>query len=411
MPAFLRRPVPLALLLAAVAQALFAWRLAMPPKLVFDEIHYVPAARMLWSLGGPMNTEHPLLGKLLIGTGMALFGDTPAGWRVMSTLAGTAVVAGVFALAWLGTRRLRTAAIAGVLTLLNFTVFVQARIAMLDGFMAAFVVWGAACLLWAMRGTGGQVRRRWTAGAILLGLAVACKWTAVPYVAFAAVAYLLLRRGRADRWPGLGIVPAVAILGGISVSAYLVTFLPAFFYTDQPLTWRTLLPFQWEMYQRQAQVLPHHTYQSDWWTWPLMLRPIWYFYEPIAGAQRGVLLLGNPAVMWGGLVAVAACLVGWLRARDTAQGAAAALWIAGLLIWAAIPKSLGFYYYYYLPSIWLPLALAVAFDRWKLERGWWDELFLVLAAVLFVHFYPILAAGALSGPGAFGRWTWLPGWT
>ncbi len=406
-----RKPWAAGLLLALLAEAIFLVRLSVPHMPVFDEVHYLPAARALLEMSHPANVEHPPLAKILIAIGMKMFGDVPFGWRVMSTLAGSATIAGTFALAYVVTGRTRAGVIAALTTLLGFTVYVQARIAMLDGFMAAFVVWGAACLLWAMRGTGGQVRRRWTAGAVLLGLAVACKWTAAPYVAFAAVAYLLLRRGRADRWRGLGPVAAVAILGGVSVAAYLVTFLPAFFYTDQPLTWRTLLPFQWEMYQRQAQVLPHHTYQSDWWTWPLMLRPIWYFYEPIAGAQRGVLLVGNPAVMWGGLVAVAACLVGWLRTRDTAQGTAAALWIAGLLIWAAIPKSLGFYYYYYLPSIWLPLALAVAFDRWKLERGWWDELFLVLAAVLFVHFYPILAAGALSGPGAFGRWTWLPGWT
>jgi dolichyl-phosphate-mannose-protein mannosyltransferase len=33
------------------------------------------------------------------------------------------------------------------------------------------------------------------------------------------------------------------------------------------------------MYALQTQVLKQHTYQSDWWSWPLMIRPIWYFYE------------------------------------------------------------------------------------------------------------------------------------
>jgi len=37
-------------------------------------------------------------------------------------------------------------------------------------------------------------------------------------------------------------------------------------------------------------------------------------------------------------------------------------------------------------------------------------MFLVLAATLFIHFYPILSAAALSGPGAFGRWMWLRSW-
>ena len=410
MPQFLRRPLPLALLIAGLAELLFAWRVTIPSKPYFDEVHYVPAARTLLALAHPANIEHPLLAKELIALGIWLFGDDPLGWRMLSTLAGSAVVAGVFALVWLGTRRLRPALVASVLTLVNFTVFVQARIAMLDGFMAAFVILGAASLLWSMHGAPGQVRRRWGLGAVLLGLATACKWTAAPYVAFAALAYLLLRRGRPDRWPGLGPVMALALLGGVSVATYFLTFAPAFFYAQEPLTLATLLPFQWTMFQQQTQVLPAHTYQSAWYTWPFDWRPIWYLYEPVDGAQRGVLLLGNPAVMWGGLVAVLACAGAWLRSRAIRPGAAAGLWIASIAIWPLIPKSLGFFYYYYLPSIWLAVVLAVALDHWRARLRYWDEVVVMLAVGLFLHFYPILSAAPLAGPGAFARWIWLDSW-
>jgi len=409
-PQFLRRPLPLALLIAGLAELLFAWRVTIPSKPYFDEVHYVPAARTLLALAHPANIEHPLLAKELIALGIWLFGDDPLGWRMLSTLAGSAVVAGVFALVWLGTRRLRPALVASVLTLVNFTVFVQARIAMLDGFMAAFVILGAASLLWSMHGAPGQVRRRWCLGAVLLGLATACKWTAAPYVAFAALAYLLLRRGRPDRWPGLGPVMAMALLGGVSVATYFLTFAPAFFYAQEPLTLATLLPFQWTMFQQQTQVLPAHTYQSAWYTWPFDWRPIWYLYEPVDGAQRGVLLLGNPAVMWGGLVAVLACAGAWLRTRAIRPGAAAGLWIASIAIWPLIPKSLGFFYYYYLPSIWLAVVLAVALDHWRARLRYWDEVVVMLAVGLFLHFYPILSAAPLAGPGAFARWIWLDSW-
>jgi len=409
-PQFLRRPLPLALLIAGLAELLFAWRVTIPSKPYFDEVHYVPAARTLLALAHPANIEHPLLAKELIALGIWLFGDDPLGWRMLSTLAGSAVVAGVFALVWLGTRRLRPALVASVLTLVNFTVFVQARIAMLDGFMAAFVILGATSLLWSMHGAPGQVRRRWCLGAVLLGLATACKWTAAPYVAFAALAYLLLRRGRPDRWPGLGPVMALALLGGVSVATYFLTFIPAFFYAQEPLTLATLLPFQWTMFQQQTQVLPAHTYQSAWYTWPFDWRPIWYLYEPVDGAQRGVLLLGNPAVMWGGLVAVLACAGAWLRTRAIRPGAAAGLWIASIAIWPLIPKSLGFFYYYYLPSIWLAVVLAVALDHWRARLRYWDEVVVMLAVGLFLHFYPILSAAPLAGPGAFARWIWLDSW-
>ncbi|MES3151021.1 phospholipid carrier-dependent glycosyltransferase [Sphingomonas faeni] len=410
-----RRPLSAALCLGIFAQALFCWRLASPHTLVFDEVHYVPAARALLALSNPVNIEHPLLGKILIALGIALFGDGPIGWRIASTIAGTATVLGIFAILWLMLGRLRPALVGAIVVLVNFTVFVQARIAMLDGFMAAFVVCAVAALAWAMRGTGGQVWRRWLLGSVLLGLAVGVKWTAAPYVAYAGVAFLILRRDHPNRWPGLQPLAALAILGGVSIATYFATFAPAFFYATDPLTLTRLVPFQFEMLARQTQVLPQHTYQSSWWTWPLMIRPIWYLYEPVDGAQRGVLMLGNPAVMWGGLVAVALCLWGAVRERSATLGVAAGLWIGSYAMWAIIPKSIGFFYYYYLSSIWLAVAIAVALDHYgrsprRSQRRTWDEAFLGIAAGLFVYFYPILSAAALPGPRAFVKWMWFSTW-
>ncbi|WP_261269951.1 phospholipid carrier-dependent glycosyltransferase [Sphingomonas sp. LC-1] len=404
------RPVPALLAILIAAQALFCWRLTTPHMLVFDEVHYVPAARTLLALEGPVNIEHPLLGKALIALGILIFGDDPLGWRALSTLAGTAIVGGVFAIVWLMTHRTRAAAIGAGLTLVNFMVLIQARIAMLDGFMAAFVVLAVAAMGWAMRGSVSQSRWRWTLGAVLLGLAVGVKWAAVPYLGYAAIGFVLMKRGDPTRWPGLSWWSAWALLGLAAMLAYLATFAPAFFYAREPMTLAHLLPFQWEMYARQTQVLPPHHYQSAWWSWPVIGRPIWYFYEVADGAQRGIFLLGNPAVMWGGLVAVAACALGWLRTREMRLGVAAALWIGGFAVWAIIPKSLGFYYYYFLPAIWLSVALAVAIDRWRAALRDWDEAYLVAAVCLFVYFYPILTAGALAGPRSFLRWTWFTDW-
>ncbi len=405
------RPLPAAIGIGIAAETLFAFRLTTPHILVFDEVHYVGAARVMRTLSHATNIEHPLMGKILIAASMIVFGDDALGWRAFSTIAGTAVVVGVFAILWLLFGRLRTAAFGAALAMLNFTVFVQARIAMLDGFMAAFVVTGLATMLWAMRGTGMQVWRRWIVGSVLLGLAVGTKWTAVPYVAYVAAAFVVVKwRGR-DAWPGMGVLPALLILGVVAGTTYLATFAPAFFYADDPMTPAKLIPFQTTIYAEQTQILPAHTYQSGWWTWPLLIRPIWYLYEVTDGAERGILMLGNPAIMWGGLVAVALCLWGWWRGRDHRLGAAAMLWAGSVAMWAIIPKSLGFYYYYYLSSIWLPIAIAAAFDRFGRGRlRYWDESFLVLSLGLFGYFYPIIAATPLSGPQSFRHWMWSGRW-
>ena len=64
-------------------------RLGTPSKIVFDEVHYLPAARRLIALTSRLNPEHPLLGKEFIALGMLLFGDGPWGWRLPNALLGT----------------------------------------------------------------------------------------------------------------------------------------------------------------------------------------------------------------------------------------------------------------------------------------------------------------------------------
>ena len=403
----LRSPLVVAILLALVAGALFVIRLSVPHVPVFDETHYVPAARVLRDLAYPINMEHPLLGKALIAGGMMLFGDTPFGWRIASTLAATIVVVGVFAIVQLGFGRLRASLGAAILVLLNGTVYVQARIAMLDGFMAAFLTLGVALFLWSLKRGGAG---RWIACAAAFGLAAACKWAALPWAAGAAATFLWLRLRRPALFPGIGPAAGVAIFAAVAAACYLASFAPAFLYAREPMTLGELLPFQLAMYDRQTQVLPPHTYQSDWWSWPLLVRPIWYLYEVADGAQRGILLIGNPVVMWGGLVALVACAIGFVRSGDARLIAVPLVWAGTLTMFAIVPKSLGFYYYYYPASIVLCVAIAVAFDHWRARAPYWDEAFIAAALVTFLYFFPVYSAQALSGPEAFRRWTWFASW-
>lgn len=409
MEALVRRPWLAPLGLALIAQALFSFRLGTPGILVFDEVHYVPAARKLLALSGPANVEHPLFGKTMIALGMAIAGDNPVGWRIMSTLAGTATVLAVWAIVRLLTGKPRPAAIAGVIAITGQTIFVQARTAMLDTFMTALLAGGLALLLWALK--SDTLRwAKWLGGAALLGLAVGTKWAALPYLGFAGLGLIVLN-WRRPKTVALPIFPALFALGAVAAVAYVVTFVPATLYATEPLNLLRLPQYHANMYALQTQVLPSHTYQSNWWTWPLMIRPIWYLYEPVAGVQRGVWLIANPALAWGGLVAVAACLwFGW-RQRSLAAFAPAALWLGSIAMWAAIPKSLGFYYYYYPSTVWLAVALGVAFDRADPgARKYWDEWFLTLCLALFAYFWPVLSAAPLDGPGAFHRWTWFDRW-
>ncbi|MHA6719029.1 phospholipid carrier-dependent glycosyltransferase [Sphingomonas sp. RS6] len=422
------RPVLVALLIGIAVQALFTIHIDQPSRIMFDEVHYVPAAEALIELSGPRNIEHPPLGKELIGAGMDILGDNPFGWRLFPTIAGTATVLGVFAFLWLLMRgRMRPALVGAALVTLNQTLYVQARTAMLDVFLGAFLIWAFVFLLWAMRGTPRQALWRWIFGSALMGLATAVKWSAAPYVAMVALAFVAIRivdarrakrplsaalfAGDQPHWPGLSTIVALVLLGGVSIPVYFTTFAPEFFYVRDAIDLPGLFSLQRAMYAAQTQVLPPHNYQSDWWSWPLMIRPIWFFYEWDMGAQRGVLLIGNPVIMWGGLVAVLAGYAAWFRSRAIRPLAMALLWTASVAIYAIIPKSLGFFYYYHLSGIFICLVLAVTFDHFDRghDRGW-DEWFVALSLVCFGYFYPVLSAAPLADAQSFNYWMWFPSW-
>ncbi len=405
--------------MAAGFWLLCLYNLAIPTAPYFDEVHYLPAARELLTLGEFLNREHPLLGKELIALGIAIFGDTPWGWRIMPSLAGAlALFAAMRALWFASLNRFATIAF-GVLLASGFHLFVHARIAMLDVFMAAFL----AAALWqcaaAMREpeTG---RRRLILAGLALGLAMASKWNAVPLAMLPGLGFLVMRflagrrrlltSRRGAPVPGVSLLEAALWLGVLPLAVYAATYAPAWAMRGG-LNGTGPIALTQEMATMQASVVQTHPYQSTWPDWVINWRAIWYLYEPADGAQRGVLLIGNPLTMLLGLPALGWCLWQWLVNGRAAHGAAVLLYAVSLGLWMVADKPIQFYYHYFLPSIFLLAALALALDDLR-GAGWRKSAAAVLAAsaALFAWFYPILSAAPLERTNSFLVWTWLDSW-
>src|SRR6478609_4884008 len=224
--------------------ALAAIRLTIPSKPFFDEVHYVPAARVLMALAHPANVEHPLFGKEMLALGMRLFGDGPLGWRVLPVLFGTlGLFAGMRAL-WFASGSRFASVAGGVLLATDCMWFVMSRIAMLDMFMASLVL----VALWALAGAvreNERGRRRLAVAGVTLGLAMAAKWNAVPLAVLPGIAFAVIRlreagwrgltRGRGGPVAGITLWEAALWLGLVPLAVYALTFIPAMFYAQDPL--------------------------------------------------------------------------------------------------------------------------------------------------------------------------------
>ncbi|MDQ7849203.1 MAG: phospholipid carrier-dependent glycosyltransferase [Armatimonadota bacterium] len=399
------RHTALLVLLVIAASALRVGRLDVPSRMVFDEIYYAKAARQY--LHGQEVTEeitHPPLSKLIIALGIRSAGDRPLGWRLAGALAGGLLVL-LCALLIAEVLRVPFATLAGALLLaVDGLAFVESRIAKPDIFLALFLVTS----YWAFWRYLRRGRPGWAyLSGLAAGMAVATKWTGLAPLAAIPI-YLVILLGQ-DRWTvprrrhWLHLVVAYTV---VPAAVYLAAWTP-YLLGHSP---RDLVQFHVFMFRFHAGLTATHPYQSQWWSWPLLLRPIWYeFVEAPPGVYRGVVAIGNPALWWFSLGALV--FVAWhaVRTRDPGAVFIVVGFLGSYLPYAFIGRAL--FLYHMLPALpFMVMATAAVLARLRVTLGpAVPLLYLGVAVAWFAAYYPVLAALPLA-PGRFYRLMWLGTW-
>jgi dolichyl-phosphate-mannose-protein mannosyltransferase len=195
----------------------------------------------LWT-NDPSMVVHPEIGKYLIGLSELIFGMTPSGWRMASAIVGGLMVFVMIRLARRITGSTMLGLVAGLLMCFDGLQFVLSRLALLDIFVAFFVLCAVSCMVadrdWfrarlasAAETSDGLLTdwgprvlwRPWLlAAGIWWGLALGTKWSALwPLAAFGILFWLWSAGGRRSfgiRWAWLKSVVIDALPG----LAYLV---------------------------------------------------------------------------------------------------------------------------------------------------------------------------------------------
>ena len=200
---------------------------------------------------------HPPVGKQLIAIGEAIFGYNGLGWRFTGAVLGVIGIALVARIVRRMTRSTMVGAIAGLLLISDGVNFVASRTALLDGFLAFFVIAAFGALIVdrdqvrermhvaLLEGRIGETPwgprlgvRWWRFGAgVLLGLACATKWSGLYFVVFFGLMTLAFdvaarRQYRVPRpWAGTlrrDLGPSVYALGLIPFGVYLASYAPWF---------------------------------------------------------------------------------------------------------------------------------------------------------------------------------------
>ena len=405
----------------------------------FDEMYFVRTARQHLNLEEPYEWTHPPLGKLAIAGGILLFGFNPFGWRILGVLAAAAMIPIIFLLG----RRLFKSSAAGVvaafLLTFDFMHFSLARLATGETYLALFSLlmfffafdYFASSTKRTDERTDERTSER-TSRSLLLsllffGLGFAVKWTAV--FGLAAVLVLWLVCNFKERRPILK--DCKVVVAGLLVSAaiYIATYLPYIFSGAEGghgggHGLADVFDLQLRMFGYHAGIEATHPFSSPWWSWPLLLKPLWVYSNNLGGGTVSTtVLMGNPAIWWCGTVALVFLAVRfvagklWRKGKEGGEGFVALFILVPFLLqwlpYALITRIL--FIYHFVPNVpflilgltyWLNIGLEKDAKRNKIIV----VSFLVLVAALFFLFYPVIS----GYPVAFEfkeSLRWLKGWT
>lgn len=405
-----RRDLYLASLLALVAAAFRLPRLGFPPEEIFDEIYHARTALQYLHGEKPWEWVHPPTGKLLIALGVAPFGYEPWAWRLLPALAGIALAPVFFFLARRILATERAALLASLLLLADGVYLVQSRTAMINIFAVLFQIAAALVIVTAARRERLPLGLMSAAG-LFLGLALSTRWTSLWAAGFLGLLLLVVRRRRLFH-------PRELLLAGLAFAliptvVYIVSYVP---WMSQGHTLADVAVTQGKMWRYHADLRAEHPYFSPWYTWPWLYRPTWYYFKEFGENVRGIVAIGNPALWWASVPVSLWALLSGLYQRDSRRLFGGAGFFLLYLPWGLSPRTLNYCHYLFEALPYACLSLGMLLDRhW---HGRWAPLsrgFLVVSGLLFLHFYPFLAA--LPVPrwlyelwGDRGPWTWFASW-
>lgn len=393
---------------AVLCLAMYAHHLDFPSEPYYDEVYHVPTARE-YLARSPVTTEtvHPPLGKLLIAASIWFFGDTSWVWRLASLGSGILLIFIVFTLARILTQNFWTALLATFFFAVEGVHITQSRIAMLNSPMVLFMFASLLALLPYLMNPKAPRSRAFFVSGVCLGLALSIRWVSLGIAG--VIGPFLFKRffEEKNQWAFLRDAFLFYFLIPLAIYTAAHSVIPLV----QGRPWIDIWNSQVHMARYHLTLTEPHGYGSEWWSWPLLVRPIWYFFERKEGLVYGIFCIGNPAVYWLILVAMGYVFIQWLKRLDTLHGIVLFGFLTQWLPWAWVGR-VKFFHYFYAAVPFSVIALALLTQRiWQGGRvGKWVVVgYLLLVLVLFVYWYPLYTGIPISEP-YFQNHLWFKSW-
>ena len=430
------------------AQALFDEADAVPENrtymygMYFDELYHARTAYEHLHGIKPYENSHPPLGKIFIMLGIAVFGMNAFGWRVVGALFGIGMVPIMYAFAKRLFKKSEYALLTAGLFAFDFMHYTQTRIATIDVYGVFFIIlmyyymYQYYCMNFYSDGLKKTLKPLFLAG-LFFGLGAASKWIDIYAGVGLAVLlfmslirrykeYMVLRNSE-DEAVRAAVAPfwkntiktllwCCVFYIAIPVAIYLASYIP-YVLSESHYDLEGIWGVQKFMLSYHGGLKATHPYQSPWWQWPLIIRPMWYYvtYDVSEGYVGTISAMGNPAVWWTCLVVSVVIIGRLIRGRMKTDKIWMVLLIglaAEYIPWVLVPRCTFIYHYFASVPFIILISVRALMQKEQLDGRYkcvkW--IWLGAAMALFALFYPVIT-GVVCSRGYIKMLEWLPSWT
>jgi dolichyl-phosphate-mannose-protein mannosyltransferase len=318
----------------AIAIFLRFWGLERFNVFVFDEVYYAKFANNYLTNTKFFNS-HPPLSQYLIAIGIWIGDRLPIGrdsvneltgslrstfsYRWINALFGSFIPPLVAALAYQLNQRLSYAFLAALFISLDGLFLVDSRYALNNIFLVFFGVLGQLLVIMAGRAIPNHRLLLLFGAGVAFGASAACKWNGLWFLLgiyillFIAIIWKILKfdlqfsvltNSLLDRLADLPLIELFFSLIVIPIAVYSLLWIPHLIQNPTP----NFIDVQLAILNYHEEIgngASVHPYCANWYTWPLLLRPLaYYFTEYETDYFYDVHAMGNPLLWWLALAAV-----------------------------------------------------------------------------------------------------------
>ena len=401
----------------------------------FDEIYHARTAYEFINGLTPYENTHPPLGKIFIALGVLIFGMNPFGWRVVGTLFGVLMLPCIYIFAKKLFKNTPAAFAAIMLFALDFMHFAQTRIATIDVYITFFIILMYYFMYDYTTKSFYDTPFNKTLiplglSGLCMGLGIASKWTGV-YAGIGLAIMFFISFGRriweykkvmSDKQSTKAQRLAVADCKKYCTKTilYCIVFfviVPAIIYALSYIPFlrapgmngiQSIIDNQISMYNYHSYLKDSHPFSSQWYQWPIIARPIWFFAGNATDTTRvSIASFGNPFIWWLGIGALLYCVYRMFKNKNYNALFLIIGYFSQYVPWMGVNRVVFIYHYFTcVPFIVLMLSYVIndAFVRYPYNGITLKNnkatialcIYLLVCALAFVSFYPVLSGMEVS---------------